>query len=667
MGASQAGTTVTAQARLARARSRLTLASVVRALVGGAAATVLLKSVMMLLQWLLNRSLLSSSALTTVGVLAGLLVLIVLLRQNRAVRSTTEVALWLEGRVPALRYSLVTLAERAGGDSAALEHSVAETVWSDPIRSSLARSVGVPLLLLGAACVVALLLPSWSAPGTRGAREARASETAPGQDADDPFHSFVVRVTPPAYSRLPVQRLDQPEAVTSLTGSAIQIEGEGWAISTRMPDSATPYWLERGGKRRLLVLLPVPDSVPDVELRSPARDSVVRSGSGAIVLAARARDDFGLEAGWFEYIVSSGEGENYTFRSGVVGRRTLSNAGGADLAARVLLDSLRLAPGNIVHLRAVAQDGNTVSGPGIAYSDTRTLRIPRPGEGDSVAVDQVARAEGDSSLLSQRMLVMMAEALERRRPRLRRDTFVSESRRIAGDQAALRRRVADIIFLRLGAEGSMEESEDSTSEPLTPQALLEAAEQATVSSGGEALDFRNDETPVVALNRPLLEAYNAMWEAGRALEIGEPRQALPHMREALEAIQRARQAERIYLRGRPATRVIDLSKIRLAGSLADAAPARTLAGGRDPGDRAALLARYSRAIELLPREAALDSLQLLRIDALETEPRFAAALGEAVAALRNGRDATPSLIGARRLLAGPLRQTPGLSPWDLAP
>jgi hypothetical protein len=80
-----------------------------------------------------------------------------------------------------------------------------------------------------------------------------------------------------------------------------------------------------------------------------------------------------------------------------------------------------------------------------------------------------------------------------------------------------------------------------------------------------------------------------------------------------------------------------------------------------------LLARYSRAIELLPREAALDSLQLLRIDALETEPRFAAALGEAVAALRNGRDATPSLIGARRLLAGPLRQTPGLSPWDLAP
>ena len=40
-------------------------------------------------------------------------------------------------------------------------------------------------------------------------------------------------------------------------------------------------------------------------------------------------------------------------------------------------------------------------------------------------------------------------------------------------------------------------------------------------------------TPVVAINRPLLEAYNAMWDAGRELGSGEPKRALPAMYAAL--------------------------------------------------------------------------------------------------------------------------------------
>jgi hypothetical protein len=626
-----------------------------------------MRAVVKLLQLGIAWPLLDAGVLATASTIFGVLVFGFLLWQNRAVRSSAEVALWLEGKVPALRYSLVTLAEGAGGNSAPLEHLVAQTTWAETIRGSLLRQLGVPALFLAVAGGIFISLPSVSLIDLVNQTAITSSGIASTPGTGDPFHSFRVLVTPPSYSRQARQRLDQPEAVTSLVGSEIQIEGAGWSVSATMPDTAMPFWLERAGKRRLLLLLPVTDSTPAVELERPGRDSVLRSGSGTVILAATVRDDFGLDAGWFEYIVSSGEGENYTFRTGVVSRRALSNIGRANLAGNLSLDSLRLAPGNVIHLRAVARDGNTVSGPGIGYSETRTLRIPRPGEGDSAWVDQVARAEGDSSLLSERMLVLMAEALERRRPRLGRDTFVVESRRIAGDQATLRRRVADIIFLRLGAEGSMEESEDSTAEPLTPQALLEAAEQATVSDRGEAVDFSTDETPVVALNRPLLEAYNAMWAAGRELEIGEPRRALPHMREALEAIQRARQAERLYLRGRPSVVVIDLGKIRLAGSLAGAAPAGTAAGAEDRKDRHALLARFSRAIELLPRAEALDSLQLLRIDALGTERAFAVALGEAVTALRHGGDVTTPLVRARRLLSGTLVQSPGLSSWDMAP
>jgi hypothetical protein len=643
---------MTALERLARAQRALTVATLVDGALWGLAVAILL---MVRLP-------------VPVSLMSGLAVFAFLLWRNRKVRSSKDVALWLEWQVPALRYALVTLAEgKSVGVGPVLEETVAGTTWGGPIRHALLRKMSLPAVLLLFSIGAFFLLPPIARDRAASTDNARGSESNRGPSISDPFRLVVVTVTPPPYSRRSRMRLEQPEAVTSLVGSSLQIEGNGWSVATTMPDSATPFWLDRDGHRRLLLLLPIPDSAPTVQLLVPARDSVLRVSEGVLALSGNAHDDFGLGAAWFEYIVSSGEGENYTFRSGIIGRRSLASVARTDLASRISLDSLRLAPGNIVHLRAVAQDENNVSGPGVGYSETRTIRIPRPGEGDSVSVGRVAPAAGDSSLLSQRMLVIMTETLERRRPGLRRDTFLIESRRIAGEQATLRRRVADIIFLRLGAEGSMEESEDSTAEPLTPEALLEAAEQATVTSGGEALDFAADETPVVALNRPLLEAYNAMWAGGRELEIGEPRRALPHMRDALEAIQRARQAERIYLRGRPTPSVIDLAKVRLVGTLADAAPSGTLPSARDRRSREALLGRYTRAVERLPAREIVDSLQLLRIDALETEPRFAAALGEAVTALRTGQDATGALIRARRLLAGPLQAASGLEAWDLAP
>lgn len=657
----------TALTRLVRIRQALTAVIVAYALLWGVATAMSLSVLFRLLGLALGRPATSDAFISGAIVLISGAVGGLVLWLGRKVRSLKEVALWLEWRVPAMRYSLVTLVEaRFAAAGPQMEARVAETNWGPPVWRAVLHRLRLPTAILLGSAAGLWLLPPLSLDGAAISANLPRGETLSTRDDADPFRSLLVLVTPPPYSRLPRLRLDRPETATGLVGSSIQVSGDGWQMTTTMPDTATPFWLDRAGKRRLLVLLPVADSVPAVQLLLPARDSVLRGATGGIRLQARSRDDFGLTQAWFEYIVSSGEGENYTFRAGVAGQRSFRGDTMAELVSDLQLDGLRLSPGNIVHLRAVAQDGNGVTGPGIGYSDTRTIRIPRPGEGDSVSVERVAPAGGDSSLLSQRMLIITAEALERRRPVLGRVTFVAESRAIAGDQATLRRRVADIIFLRLGAEGSMEESEDSTAVPLTPEALLAAAEQAT-ASGGETLDFSQDETPVVALNRPLLEAYNAMWAAGRELEIGEARRALPHMRDALEAIQRARQAERIYLRGRPTASVIDLAKVRLAGRLADASPAATVASPRTQKTLEALLARYARVIDLLPSQAAVDSLQLLRIDALGTEPRFAAALGEATSALRAGRDATAALISARRILAGSPKAISPLEPWDVAP
>jgi hypothetical protein len=331
----------------------------------------------------------------------------------------------------------------------------------------------------------------------------------------------------------------------------------------------------------------------------------------------------------------------------------------------VVIDSLRLGPGDVVHLRLVGRDRNPARDAGLGASETRVIRIARVGEYDSVAVEGAPPPEADTSAISQRMLILLTEALVRREPRLARDTLVRESRAIADDQTRLRRRVGEIIFSRLTGEESAEHSheEEERRGQMTAEELLRAAEEATEHGAGELLDFAEGESPVVAINRPLLEAYNAMWAAAGELNIGAPRQALPHMYAALAAIERARQAERVYLRGRPATVVVDVNRARLAGKRDSLPPAaRGPVASRTSPVPAQRFAHATALIASDP-QAAIDSLMLLRIDVLDSSPAGAGALGEVVAALRAGRDIAGAVARARAVLAGPPRTDDPTLPW----
>jgi hypothetical protein len=145
-----------------------------------------------------------------------------------------------------------------------------------------------------------------------------------------------------------------------------------------------------------------------------------------------------------------------------------------------------------------------------------------------------------------------------------------------------------------------------------------------------------------------------MWEAERRLGVAEPREALPHMRAALDAIQAARAAERLYLRGKAPRVVLDLNRIRLSGKRDGIDPATRSPRASAVLQAAQRQARFSAALALLGAEpaAAIDSLLLLRVDALSERPRLAAALQGAIDDLRAGRDATRSLRSARTQLAG---------------
>jgi hypothetical protein len=156
-----------------------------------------------------------------------------------------------------------------------------------------------------------------------------------------------------------------------------------------------------------------------------------------------------------------------------------------------------------------------------------------------------------------------------------------------------------------------------------------------------------------------------MWEASRELDQGETGRALPPMRRALAAIQRARQAERIYLRGKAPAVVVDLARVRLTGKERGAASTRL---PRAPTDAAGArrAARLAAAIELAARSpaAAIDSIVLLRVESLDAAPPLAAALGDALAAMRSGRDATASLSRARRIADGAVRGSGRLGAWS---
>ena len=677
--------------RVRRTRAVLVVAVAARAVIWAAAAGVAVVGVAALADLLVDlprdiRRLTIPLAVATSAIVAG-----GLLWRGRRARSLNATALWIEEHVPSLQYALVTsLEQHADRASPMLAREVDRHRWESAILPrTVSRAAIPPLVVLMLATALLLALPGGVVARVRAPRVGDTVDrpAIARSAAESRLSPLAAHVLPPGYTGLAQLTLDDPHTVEALVGSRIELEGRGesdgitgavgsstlsasargsrWRMALTMPATPTALRLRDRTFERLIVLDARPDSAPVISMIAPTRDTILRTATGRITIRGEARDALGLASSWLEYIVSSGQGESFRFRSGILARRDHAGARQAAIETGVVIDSLRLAPGDVVHMRLVARDRNPARDAGTGASETRVVRIARLGEYDSVAVEGAPPPEADTSAISQRMLILLTEALVRREVSLTIDAFVRESRAIGDDQSRLRRRVGEIIFSRLtgeeGAEHSHEEEERRGE--MTAEELLQAAQAATEHGAGEVLDFAEGESPVVAINRPLLEAYNAMWSAASELNVGEPRRALPHMYAALAAIERARQAERVYLRGRPAAVVVDVNRARLAGKRDSLPPAtRAPLGNPDPG-RAAH--RFAQAATLLERnqQAGIDSLMLLRIEVLDTSPRGAAAIGNVIGALREGRHPGAAIAYARKVLAGRPRSDSTMRSW----
>jgi hypothetical protein len=657
---------MTARERVERTRLVLGVSVIASAIAWGVAIFLALTAIVAFASSFAYAPKLIRDYASVTAIVIGAVTAAILLWRERKIASPGRVALWIEEKLPRLDYALLTAIEPDhSGDTGALESAVAREDISGVTGNTFRRNVlpAGAALLIGAALLYASPATAFGRStifsgivGKGGARTISAASR---------LNDLRVEINPPEYSGQARRTLDDPGSISALVGSRITIGGDGapdgiiarignmtptvresgsgWQVQLVMPERAAALTLKDRSFQRLLVLEPRIDEAPKVVLVSPVHDTTLRKPSMTVRFHAQATDDIALSTGYFEYLITSGSGEIFTGRTI---NTPLTNFGGARTApldATLDLSSLKLGQGDVVSIRAIVRDANTLSGPSIGTSDTRTIRIARADEYDSLAVDAGAPAPIDSSTMSQRMLIAMTEKLVREQPKLEHKELVKRSTEIGDMEDGIRKKVHEILF----------EGEDlfGKEKPGEPPPSIEEMEPPDEITG-----LRNPD---------LTAAYNALWEAVRSLQIAEPAPALPPMRVALKALDRARIANRLYLRGIPPKIIVDLQRVRLTGKEKGSPSVRTPRSFADSA-RVRLSARFNAVLDLIPKQPAraLTELALIQVDALSTLPDVAAALAQATDAIRAGRDATVPLMRVRRALDGPPQATPGLPLWS---
>jgi len=645
---------VTTVERVAKVQRMVAAGAAASALIWGIAAATGVLAITVLIHPWLGRD---SDPRRAPALIELFVVTTILLWRVRHVLSRDRVALWLEEKLPNLQYALVTAMDPAAGE--AKRELDARVANEDLIRVAL-----VALKRKLTPAFVALLLMAgllYVSPAVNGGRLGLAAAlrggTAPAVTAlGSRLERLAVEIIPPAYTGQRSQHVDDPQSITALAGSTVTIRGDGrshgvtaqlgraavsisgsdeqWITRFTMPASPTALRLTDRGYERIIVLEPRSDEQPKVALVSPPHDTTLRSARLVTTLRAQLSDDIGLDEAWFEYLISSGSGETFTGRTITTPVERLSGARLASLTATLDVSSLKMNQGDVLSIRAIARDLNSLSGPGTGTSDTRTIRVARADEYDSLSVEAALPPPVDSAAMSQRMLILMTEALVKQEKKLSRAEWVSQSEDIGTMEDRIRKTVYDILYEQESPEGASETEEA--------------------------------ETEIRAIRNPdMKEAYDALWQAVRSLQVADPREALPPMRVALTALDRARLAQRLYLRGAQPKIIVDLARVRLTGKekgLSNVRSPRSFADSM----RVQLAIRFDSAMGLIRSSPsrAVSELSLLRADALSSLPALASALGEATAAMRAGRDATTALIRARRALEISPEGKPGLPIWS---
>lgn len=575
--------------------------------------------------------------------------------------------------------------------------------------------------------------PRWGGPA--GSDEPRmASAVLPPDEpgsADDRPLLMEARMVPPGYTGLPPVEVDDPESLRLLPGSRLELRSvsgpttagarlitadgeedlqvidapEGWRVNWVMGVEPAALLLlaadsSGSGERplRLLPISPLQDPAPIVTLEAPAQDLVLATGSGTLTVEARALDDFGVDSIAVVWTRTRGGGESFAFQEGRFEGLQVQRPGPGEVRATVNVDlaTLDLRPGDLLHIRAEALDGNSVTGPGRGASPVRILRVAEDGDQEEVntLIGFPLEAEREP-VLSQRMIILLTEDLVARAPGLPGEEVRREALGIAREQARLRAEVGEQVFSRatgamrepgghLGDEEGHDQDADLPSWVRGEAAVADSQDAGGIDDEHEVEDFDfeslrgftddlgggvalmdvdegghdHDGDPILSVNQELLDAFNFMWEAERELLQTRMTPSLPFQYEALEQLQALRTAARVFPRGDVTAPPVDVASTRGTGSRADVDPAPRMAGAAVEGvrEREGELESLARRLPALGvaqggRELALLAARLLPLG--DAGAQASVHLSRAVARLRDGRveEAQGEVEAARGLLA----------------
>lgn len=573
-----------------------------------------------------------------------------------------RVALWIEERAPELRYSVVTAADAryasiVGAKAEALVGTIDTGAF---VRRSAMRSIAPALIAVAALLAISSLIPArWKE--SAASKGLFGNSTSSALLAGSRLATIEARIVPPQYSHLPIEKLSNPTTLSGIQGSRVIVEGQGpsrgisaeltsasgkhsplsvgesdgkWMVVMTMGDTI-PSMLELTDRefKRSVVVNPRADASPTVKIRLPARDTALRTASGNLELSADLADDIGLAAAQFEYIISSGSEETFSFKQGAIGATRFNGEKTGTLSATVPYSFFKLGEGDRLSIRAVAADQNSLSGPGRGFSETRTIRVARKDEYDSLSVEAAAPS-GDTALISLRMIILETEKLETERKTISRDSLVARSRALARQTD----RIQDEVVPMFKEEGGDE-----------PQVTMdtEATEHAA---------------PLTAVLKGVIDALG---QASRDLDVADTQGALPPLYKAYKALESFRTFKRYYLRGATRPVIVDIQRVRLSGKTkGTATPMSPRPVATSDRDRMRL--EYSAAIEQL-RSApskAVTMLTMIRVESLKKYPALSAAVADALAAIGRGRDVTGQLLRVRRLLETAPTMTDSLPLWS---
>ena len=563
--------------------------------------------------------------------------------------------------------------------------------------------------IAGAIGIVALLY--WPSPQATSNRLAPSAEDTPIIAGVPRLVAQRLRITPPAYTGLPVRNeasLDakapqgshlqwtlhfkpQPEAAELVfhdgTRLALVREGEDWSAQRTLDKSVLYRIQPRTGQAqpatRLYRLDAIADKPPQIKVITPDRSlSLVTPGQRRWPLLFEVSDDHGVAANaQLRITLAQGEGENITFREQTLNVRGSGSATLKRFSPQVDLAALGFAVGDDLIAQLSVSD-NRAPNPQVVRSPSLILRWPSDLGNESTGLDGLVKKVLPAYFRSQRQIIIDAEALLKEKKKLAADTFVERSDAIGVDQRILRLRYGQFLGEESEgqaklmptndaeendddhtdhAEGEQTKPDDAQASALPADDHEHADDDAKAAFGNEAnvleeYGHTHDHAEAATLLDPetratLKQALDQMWQSELHLRQGDPKQALPYAYKALGFIKQVQQATRIYLaRVGPELPPIDETR-RLSGDRAGLVRRELALASLDDND--VVPATMWRALEEAPGAASVEwepQLQALErwLRSNESRVRDPLSFVAAIDAVRGD----PQCIECRRTLRG---------------